>query len=435
MLSILPIKMAPPKHLRRRPGTPAGCSVVSLFSGAGGLDLGLEAAGYTVRLCVEIDPAARATLRRNRPAWPLAEPGDIHRLSPSALLAQANVAPGEIDLLAGGPPCQPFSKSGYWSSGDSQRLADPRSATLKAYLRVVATLLPRVLLLENVRGIAFAGKDEGIQFLLRGLRLINRKHGTNYRAHVVCVNAADYGVPQLRERVFLVASRDGEAFVLPAATHGIGPGLEPYRTAWDAIGDLNDLPSDPSLRVMGKWSDLLPSIPEGLNYLWHTQRQGGTPLFGWRCRYWSFLLKLAKDRPSWTLQAAPGPATGPFHWANRRLSIRELARLQTFPDSYSFDPSYAVARKQIGNAVPCLVGEIIGKAIRRQLLHETVPEDTPLYLPQRRGLPPRPERRRPVPTKYLVLRSTYAPHPGPGLGPAASRWSELDREPSAAIPS
>lgn len=414
----------PLQHPRRRPGASAGPSAVSLFSGAGGLDLGLEAAGFSVRLCVEIDSAARATLSRNRPSWPLAEPGDIHLLSPSDLLDQAGVTPRDIDLLAGGPPCQPFSKSGYWSSGDSQRLADPRSATLKAYLRVVAALLPRVLLLENVRGIAYEGKDEGIKLVLRGLRAINRKYDTNYRPHVFCVNAADYGVPQLRERVFLIASRDGERFTPPHPTHGSGPELQPYVTAWDAIGDLDNSTPDPSLSLRGKWSDLIPSIPEGLNYLWHTQREGGVPLFGWRCRYWSFLLKLAKDLPSWTLQAAPGPATGPFHWRNRRLSIRELARLQTFPDQHSFDPSYAVSQRLIGNAVPCLIGEVLGRAIRRQLLHQTIRDEILQFLPESQGTPPPPERRKPVPQKYLSLQSTYAAHPGAGLGPAAIRWSE-----------
>ena len=86
-----------------------------------------------------------------------------------------------------------------------------------------------------------------------------------------------------------------------------------------------------------KSADLLPAIPEGENYLFHTNRGAGVPLFGWRTRFWNFLFKLAKDRPSWTIQARPGPATGPFHWTNRRLSARELCRLQTFPDGLRFD--------------------------------------------------------------------------------------------------
>src|SRR5262249_44394676 len=151
------------------------------------------------------------------------------------------------------------------------------------------------------------------------------------------LNAADYGVPQHRERVFIIGSRDGRPFQFPTQTHGdpsnVYEGtLEPFRTAWDALGDLPMLLNDPALRTTGKWADLLPSIPEGENYLWHTNRGGGEPLFGWRTKYWSFLLKLAKNRPSWTIQAQPGSAIGPFHWCDRKLSSRELCRLQTFPD-------------------------------------------------------------------------------------------------------
>ena len=99
---------------------------------------------------------------------------------------------------------------------------------------------------------------------------------------------------------------------------------------------------------------LLPTIPEGQNYLWHTERGGGEPLFGWRRRYWSFLLKLAKDLPSWTIQAQPGPATGPFHWDNRRLSVREMARMQTFPDNVVIKGEYAPGTCSASLAMPCL---------------------------------------------------------------------------------
>ena len=94
-----------------------------------------------------------------------------------------------------------------------------------------------------------------------------------------------------------------------------------HATAWDAIGEFSLRSKADELKVRGQWADLLPSIPEGENYLWYTARKGGLPLFGWRTRFWSFLLKLAKDRPSWTIQAQPGPAIGPFHWENRMLSV------------------------------------------------------------------------------------------------------------------
>jgi DNA (cytosine-5)-methyltransferase 1 len=404
-------------------------TVLSLFTGAGGLDLGLESAGFHTRLCVEIDNEARATLRRNRPVWKLATPGDIHEHAPDDLLALAGLKEGELDLLAGGPPCQPFSKSGYWSAGESKRLGDPRAATLDAYLHVVEAALPHAMLLENVRGLTFNGKDEGFRLLEKGLDRINRRKGTDYQIAVLHLNAARYGVPQLRERVFIIASRSGASFKEPAATHGDGDGLEPYLTSWDAIGDLDvdDWPNE--LAPTGKWARLLPSIPEGQNYLWHTPDSEGEPLFGWRTRFWSFLLKLAKDRPSWTIQAEPGPATGPFHWRSRLLSVRELCRLQTFPDDYVIEGDRRSAQRQLGNAVPCALAELLGLEIQRQILGITSVRTQLEMLPQRRGPCPLPQRRERVPKEYLASRGQHRPHPGTGLGPGAAR-RERDLNPA-----
>lgn len=391
-------------------------AVLSLFTGAGGLDLGLEAAGLRIRLCVEVDKDARETLRANRPSWELAEPGDIHEAEPEGLLAQSGLAQGEVTLLAGGPPCQPFSKSAYWSNGASRGLRDPRAKTLQSYLDVVEVALPRVLLLENVKGLASEGKDEGLQLLRDELKRINRRHKTNYDPQVVAINAASYGVPQLRERVFILANVEGRKLDIPTATHGDAEGLMPYRTAWDAIGDLDVDDWPPELDPTGKWADLLKSIPEGQNYLWHTPRGGGEPLFGWRTRYWSFLLKLAKSQPSWTLQAGPGPATGPFHWRSRRLSIEEMARLQTFPTGYTIRGDRRSAHRQIGNAVPSAIGELFGLEIRRQLLGERVRKKLRL-IPSLRSGCPRPVCRAKVPQRYLALRAEHPEHPGIGLGP------------------
>jgi DNA (cytosine-5)-methyltransferase 1 len=140
--------------------------------------------------------------------------------------------------------------------------------------------------------------------------------------------------------------------------------------AWDAIGDLPGHPNEPGLDIRGKWGDLLPTIPEGHNYLWHTNLGRGVPLFGWRTRYWNLLSKLAKDRPLWTVQAQPGPAIGPFHWKNRRLTAAELCRIQTFPDGLQFNSGRTDIQKMLGNAVPSLVAEVLAWEMRRQLFDD-----------------------------------------------------------------
>lgn len=391
-------------------------SLLSLFSGAGGLDLGLESAGFKVRLCVENEENCHNTLRTNRPSWKIAEPSDIFKITPKQLLEQARIKPGELDLLAGGPPCQPFSKAGYWHSGDSRRLSDPRAKTLHSYMEMVETLLPKVILLENVEGIRFEKKDEGLSLLKKKLRAINRRNGTNYEPVVFAINAADFGVPQIRKRIFLVASREGKNFVPPAPTHGSE--RNPHITAWDAIGDLEDTVSAET-ELKGSWTRLLPSIPEGQNYIWHTPRGGGKPIFGFRRRYWSFLLKLAKNKPSWTIQAQPGPSVGPFHWKNRALSVLEVARLQTFPDSYKITGSRRAAQKQLGNAVPPLLAEVIGREIAHQLLGASR-KRTPLKLSIKRSskMPDADEIKR-VPRQFFDFIADHADHPGEGKGPGA----------------
>jgi DNA (cytosine-5)-methyltransferase 1 len=406
---------------------------VSLFTGVGGLDFGFEAAGFHTAVAVEIDPVACRTLRLNRPKWSVIE-RDIHAVSGDDLRAASRLGPDESpDVLIGGPPCQPFSKSGYWKSGDAKRLDDPRSDTLVAYLRVLRDLRPRAFLLENVAGLAFKGKDEGLRFLESGIEEVNKQAGTNYKVYRAQLNAARFGVPQLRERVFLIGSRDGDRFDFPLPTHaeiaGVdihGRRLERFRTAWDAVGDLPQEVDDPALRVRGAWADLLPSIPEGQNYLWHTPRNVAAgkpmalPLFGWRTRYWSFLLKLAKNSPSWTIQAQPGPAIGPFHWKNRLLSAQELCRIQTFPEGLKFDCSRTEVQRLLGNAVPSLLAEVLAREIRRQFFGWTPRGKPKLLRPALVDVPPM-ERVQPVPEKFLHRVGDHSDHPGTGKGTGAQR--------------
>ena len=398
---------------------------ISLFSGIGGLDFGFEQAGYSIRVALDIDRHCCSTLRLNRPELEIIE-DDINNVSSRDILKRAGLKKGEADILIGGPPCQPFSKSGYWARGDALRLNDPRANTLIAYLRVLRDARPRAFLLENVTGLVYANKDEGLKLLLDGVAQINREARTNYQVHWKVLNCADYGVPQVRERVFLVGSRDGRPFEFPTPTHGAraeesSSALEPYRTAWDAIGDLAEPDaSETGVAATGKWADLLPSIPEGENYLWHTERGGGLSLFGWRTRYWGFLLKLAKARPAWTIQAQPGPAIGPFHWRNRRLSLHELSRLQTFPDDIRVESGRTEMQRMLGNAVPSLIGEILAREIRAQFF-DTATRRALRLMPPKRSDEPAPEKIKKVHAKYLSLVGTHAAHPGEGRGRMARK--------------
>lgn len=397
--------------------------IISLFSGIGGLDFGFEQAGFETRVALEFNRHACQAMRLNRPSWEVIEE-DINLVSSEILLSRAGLTVGEADVLIGGPPCQPFSKSGYWARGDALRLDDPRADTLTAYLRILRDTQPKAFLLENVFGLAYQGKDEGLRYILDGIKQINQDTGSCYEVTWQVINCASYGVPQLRERVFMVGARSGKKFRFPDPTHGPQQELgqdffdtrEPYRTAWDAIGDLSALElTEEGLRVGGKWGDLLPSIPEGENYLWHTDRSGGKPLFGWRTRFWSFLLKLSKKLPSWTIQAQPGSAVGPFHWTNRRLTFAELCRLQTFPDGLALDCGRTEMQRMLGNAVPSLVAEVVAKAIKAQLLNLPIDSHFRLLPPKRTPVPP-PEPLQPLLEKYEQFIGVHEAHPGTGLG-------------------
>ena len=400
--------------------------VLSLFTGAGGLDLGLEAAGFSTRLCVEKCQDAIETILFNRGEWQISQERDALKFArdPVRALKNAGVRRSEIVLLAGGPPCQPFSKASYWTEYGPTRMDDPRASTISAYLKVVEKVRPEVLLFENVGAFAFTNRNEGLIALERGIEKINRKHRTKYVTQLLQLNAADYGVPQLRERIFVLAHRSGKCLTLPKPTHGPrSESGEKYLSAWDAIGSLNDSPFAEDLCLKGRWAELIPSIPEGQNYLWHTPRNSGNgakPLFGWRTRFWSFLLKLSKEQPSWTISANPGPATGPFHWSNRQLSLEELCLLQTFPRGYEIKGPSRSARRQIGNAVPAALSELLGLEIRRQLLGHRV-RTAPKLLPRRRDDCPPKESIRSVPRKYWSLCASHLDHPGTGLGPSALR--------------
>lgn len=400
-------------------------SMISLYTGIGGLDFGFERAKYKPAVCVEMDDACVVAIKKNLSKVVIQK--DIHEVSSEEILRTGGLAKSEVDILVGGPPCQPFSKSSHWVRGYALGLDDPRADTLAAYLRVLRDTKPKAFLLENVAGLAFGRKKNAMDFLMEGIKKVNKEAGVEYKVSWRLINTAEYGVPQKRERVFIIGNRLGTKFQFPEPTHynpQVGHALlgAAYRTAWDAIGDLVNHQTDENLNVGGHWADLLPTIPEGFNYLYHTSRKGGLPLFGWRTRYWSFLLKLSKRLPSWTIQAQPGSSVGPFHWTSRKLSRREMARIQTFPDNLDLaEFSRADAQRMIGNAVPSLITEVLGRAINEQIFGDR-PEGSPLsLLPPVRIPVPESEQIVPVPEQYLNMVGDHAPHPGTGKGAAAQR--------------
>lgn len=338
---------------------------ISLFSGAGGLDLGVERAGFRVRVSVEYEADACSTLRTNFPSSVVME-RDLHKVSPGEILEVAGLASGEAELLVGGPPCTPFSKSGNWL--EYKRTGqDPEATLLDRYLSVLDEARPRAFLLENVFGLAYANHNRP---WYEKLFTVAEALGYNVEARVLL--AADYGVPQRRQRLFVLGSLDGIP-QFPEATHS-GPherriydrSMPRHVTTGEALGDLVDRDdlAEPEEAVNGRYGHLLSDIPPGDNYLFYTEKRGHTkPLFGWRKRYWSFLLKLDPDQPSPTIQAQPGPYVGPFHWLNRRLRLAEIKRLQTFPDDYELAGTRRSAQVQIGNAVPPMLAEQVARAL------------------------------------------------------------------------
>ncbi len=365
--------------------------VVSLFSGAGGLDLAVERADaeplasdapgsdlLRVAVATDYDDTALRTLKANFHAAATLT-GDIRQVPTDQILATAGLRASEPVLLVGGPPCTPFSKSGFWLE-QKRESRDPNASLLDEYVRVVRESRPEAFILENVQGLTY--KTHKAQFD----RLLNSLGALGYNPQWKVLLAADYGVPQLRRRVFVVGRRDGQRFQFPEPTHSgwserdrrIDVTKIPHVTAAQAFADLPRLaPASLDEIVEGQYGELAAEIPPGQNYLWHTERYGGRNHFQWRSRYWTFLLRLDPNRPSTTLQAQPGPWVGPFHWENvrtaagveraRRLRVNEMLRLMSFPDDFTIEGTRVDVQRQLGNAVPLELGKAVVRALMDQL--------------------------------------------------------------------
>ncbi|MEW6581190.1 MAG: DNA cytosine methyltransferase [Actinomycetota bacterium] len=344
---------------------------VSLFSGCGGLDLGLLRAGFQTVFATDLDPYCAESYTRNLPGVPF-HLGTAGELSKELLASASHGATlGSIDLLAGGPPCPPFSKSRFYLKEKPRALADAvGEETINAYLTVLEAIRPRAFILENVAGLAYKVHGSALELILTTAKDLG------YHLSSQLINAADYGVPQIRERFFVVGMLDAP-FRFPEPTHAKNPGDDllsqrrrPWVSAGQAISDLDteENADDTGHFAGGKYHHLLREIPPGDNYLYFTAKRGHPhPKFEWRSRYWSFLLKLSPDLPSWTLQARRSNNMGPLHWRNRILRIEEVKRLQTFPDDWYLTGTVERQWRQVGNAVPPLLAEVLGSAIASQL--------------------------------------------------------------------
>ena len=345
---------------------------VSLFSGCGGLDLGLTAAGFNPVMALDNDEWCSKSHEANFPGVPFyrGSVADVDRDMAAELSGGETLK--EIALLAGGPPCPPYSKSRFYRTEKPRALADPvGEVTMDGYISFLRFLRPRAFLLENVAGLGYEIHREALDYLL------GAAESEGYACTYKVLNAADYGVPQIRERFFMVGVRDG-VFGFPPPTHRnpnktpnlFESSLPPWRTAGEVLIDLDteDNAGDDGHFAGGSHHDLLRQVPPGDNYLYFTEKRGHPqPLFKWRSRYWSFLLKLSPDMPSWTIQARRSNNMGPFHWRNRILRLAEIKRLQTFPDDWVLSGKVEQQWRQIGNAVPPDLALILGRAIGEHL--------------------------------------------------------------------
>jgi len=346
-------------------------NVISMFSGAMGLDNGIEKAGMHIRLCVEIQHAMAETIRANRPNIPLIE-DDVRNYSGADLRAVAGLKKNdEVFLVCGGPPCQAFSTAGKRLGFD-----DDRGNVFLKYIDLIGEIRPRYFLLENVRGLLSASYVPPLQendadksekpikgsALLYALEKIKQ---IGYSATFTLYDSANYGVPQRRERVIILGSRDGYKIPLIPPTHSetARNGLKKWTTFRNAIKGLKSCTAAPIPEKRLKYFRLLGpgecwrNLPEELK----KEAMGKSyDLPGGKT---GFYRRLAWDDPSPTLVTCPTmPATDLMHpIEDRALSIEEYARVQMFPDDWRFMGSTSDIYKQIGNAVPVGMGYAAAK--------------------------------------------------------------------------
>lgn len=355
---------------------------LSLFSGGGGLDIAFHDAGFEIIQMVELEAKYIQTLHRNSLLGKWLEGSkpiciDIRNYSPESNF--------KVDFVIGGPPCQSFSAAGRRAAGVSGT-NDARGTLFQEYIRVLRVLEPKGFLFENVYGITGANSGKAWQEIQEAFRKVG------YNIYFRILDAADYGVPQHRERLFIVGLKEGE-YLFPYPTHGPDSLNEnSYYSAEEAVAGANR--SDVELGIGGRFGHLLEHIPPGLNYSFYTQEMGyPNPIFSWRSKFSDFLYKADPRTPVRTIKAHGGQYTGPFSWENRRFSISELKRLQTIPDEYEIVGNRQVCIEQIGNSVPPQLGRILALTILEQVIGHKLPFSIS-YLPHDKKLSFRQRKRK-----------------------------------------
>ena len=334
---------------------------LSLFSGCGGLDIGFDKEGYDILLSTDIDPICCKTLIANKG----------NTLSASMVVIQKDIwelpidsLPKDIDLIIGGPPCQSFSASGRRAGGAPGRL-DARGSLFEAYCQIIKSTEPKAFLFENVRGILSTNKGEDFKEIIASFSSLG------YCLAYKVLDAQDYGVPQQRERLFIVGHKMNKEFLFPRPLFGPDSVSQtPHITIRQAIEDLPFTEDDKAETYFGngKYSELLPLVPPGSNYLHFTAKRGHpNPVFAYRSRFSDFLYKADPNSSVKTLIASPGKYTGPLHWENRYLTIREYMRVQGFPDDHKILGSRTEQLRQIGNSVSPKIANSMALAIKQQI--------------------------------------------------------------------
>lgn len=341
--------------------------VVSLFTGGGGLDLGLEAAGFHTIFATDIDEHSCITLKSNKERCAnlnkdilkdaVIMQKDIKELSSNFILDQLGLVVGELDLLAGGPPCQAFSVFGKRKGKE-----DPRGLLAYEYLRLLSDLEPKAFFFENVYGLLTI--DGGSVFEELCEKLSKPKNGLNYTLSVFRLNAADYGVPQFRDRVFIIGSREGKSIKeIPPICSGSksenNESLMPYRTVADGLRSLPPMGEMLANHVGRKHSDRIIERYASLKF---GERDPKTRIN-----------KLDPNRPSFTIIVGSDKGGGKGHvhpYEPREVTPRESARMQTFPDWWEFSGTSRHPIRQVGNAVPPLLSALIGREIANSIFGE-----------------------------------------------------------------